>query len=53
MIDMDDPDHRKRRALVSKGFTPRQVADREARVRQISLELFSQRTRTHHTTDIG
>lgn len=23
MIDMDDPDHRKRRALVSKGFTPR------------------------------
>ena len=39
MIDMDDPDHRKRRALVSKGFTPRQVADRERRVREISVDL--------------
>ena len=39
MIDMDDPDHRKRRALVSKGFTPRRVANREARVREISVDL--------------
>jgi cytochrome P450 family 142 subfamily A polypeptide 1 len=39
MIDMDEPDHRKRRALVSKGFTPRRVADRERRVREISVEL--------------
>ncbi len=39
MIDMDDPDHRKRRALVSRGFTPRRVADREARVREISVDL--------------
>ena len=39
MIDMDDPDHKKRRALVSKGFTPRQVADRERRVREISVDL--------------
>jgi cytochrome P450 family 142 subfamily A polypeptide 1 len=39
MIDMDDPDHRKRRALVSKGFTPRRVADRERRVREISVDL--------------
>jgi cytochrome P450 family 142 subfamily A polypeptide 1 len=39
MIDMDDPDHRKRRALVSKGFTPRRVLDREARVREISVDL--------------
>jgi len=39
MIDMDDPDHRKRRALVSKGFTPRQVTDRERRVREISVDL--------------
>jgi len=39
MIDMDDPDHRKRRALVSKGFTPRQTADRERRVREISVDL--------------
>jgi len=39
MIDMDDPDHRKRRALVSKGFTPRRTSDREARVREISVDL--------------
>jgi cytochrome P450 family 142 subfamily A polypeptide 1 len=39
MIDMDDPDHKKRRALVSKGFTPRQTAERERRVREISIDL--------------
>lgn len=39
MIDMDDPDHRKRRALVSKGFTPRRVADREGRVREVCVDL--------------
>jgi cytochrome P450 family 142 subfamily A polypeptide 1 len=39
LIDMDDPEHKKRRALVSKGFTPRRVTDREARVRAVSVEL--------------
>jgi cytochrome P450 family 142 subfamily A polypeptide 1 len=39
MIDMDDPDHKKRRSLVSKGFTPRQVADRERRAREVSIDL--------------
>jgi cytochrome P450 family 142 subfamily A polypeptide 1 len=39
MIDMDDPDHLKRRALVSKGFTPRRVADRERRVRDVCIDL--------------
>jgi cytochrome P450 family 142 subfamily A polypeptide 1 len=39
MIDMDDPDHRKRRALVNKGFTPRRVQEREARVREIAVDL--------------
>ena len=39
MIDMDDPDHRKRRSLVSKGFTPRQVLDRERRAREVSIDL--------------
>jgi cytochrome P450 family 142 subfamily A polypeptide 1 len=39
MIDMDDPDHRKRRALVSKGFSPRRVLDHEPRIRQISADL--------------
>lgn len=39
MIDMDDPAHRKRRALVNKGFTPRRVQEREARIRAVSVEL--------------
>jgi cholest-4-en-3-one 26-monooxygenase len=39
MIDMDDPDHRKRRALVNKGFTPRRVLEREPRIREISIDL--------------
>lgn len=39
MINLDDPLHRKRRAIVNKGFTPRQVAGREERIRQICIEL--------------
>ncbi len=39
MIDMDDPEHKKRRSLVSKGFTPRRVLEREPRVREISVDL--------------
>ena len=39
MIDLDDPDHRKRRALVSKGFTPRRVLEREGRIRAVSIDL--------------
>jgi cytochrome P450 family 142 subfamily A polypeptide 1 len=39
MIDMDDPDHRKRRALVSRGFTPRRVQEREPRIREVSIDL--------------
>jgi cholest-4-en-3-one 26-monooxygenase len=35
MISMDDPEHAKRRRLVSKGFTPRRVADQEPRIREI------------------
>jgi cytochrome P450 family 142 subfamily A polypeptide 1 len=34
MIDMDDPDHQKRRKLVNKGFTPRRVRDSEPQVRE-------------------
>ncbi|HUY23397.1 MAG TPA: cytochrome P450 [Acidimicrobiales bacterium] len=33
MIDMDAPEHRKRRRLVSAGFTPQAVRDREGRIR--------------------
>jgi cytochrome P450 family 142 subfamily A polypeptide 1 len=39
MIDMDDPDHKKRRGLVNKGFTPRRVLEREGRIREVSVEL--------------
>ena len=39
MIDMDDPAHHKRRSLVSKGFTPRRVAEHEPRVRQICDDI--------------
>jgi cytochrome P450 family 142 subfamily A polypeptide 1 len=35
MIDMDDPDHIKRRLLVSRGFTPRRVRESEAEVREV------------------
>jgi cholest-4-en-3-one 26-monooxygenase len=33
MISMDDPDHQRRRSLVNRGFTPRQIADQEDTVR--------------------
>ena len=35
MIDQDDPVHRMRRKLVSKGFTPRRVLEQEASIREI------------------
>ena len=35
MIDMDDPQHWKRRKLVNKGFTPRRVRDSEAKIRAV------------------
>ena len=39
MIDMDNPAHLQRRSLVSKGFTPRRVAEHEPRVRQICHDI--------------
>jgi cytochrome P450 family 142 subfamily A polypeptide 1 len=39
MIDMDDPDHWKRRKLVNKGFTPKRVREQEPRVRAVVTEL--------------
>jgi len=33
MIDMDDPEHWKRRKLVNRGFTPARVRDREGDIR--------------------
>ena len=35
MIDMDDPDHLRRRKLVNRGFTPRRVRDQEARIAEV------------------
>src|SRR5215471_12765864 len=35
MIDMDDPEHWKRRKLVNKGFTPRRVRDSEETIREV------------------
>ena len=35
MNNYDDPEHRRRRGLVSQGFTPRRVADLEPRIREI------------------
>src|SRR5205085_1315218 len=33
MIDLDDPDHLRRRKLVNRGYTPRRIRDREDEVR--------------------
>jgi cytochrome P450 family 142 subfamily A polypeptide 1 len=39
MIDLDDPEHKKRRNLVNRGFTVRRVQEHEPRLREICVEL--------------
>jgi cytochrome P450 family 142 subfamily A polypeptide 1 len=39
MVDMDDPEHWKRRKLVSGGFTPRRVREQEASIRRTARLL--------------
>jgi cholest-4-en-3-one 26-monooxygenase len=39
MISMDDPEHSRRRKLVSKGFTPRRVRDHEQTIRRLCTEI--------------
>jgi cytochrome P450 family 142 subfamily A polypeptide 1 len=39
MIDMDAPEHRRRRRLVSAGFTPQAVREREPRIRAVCDEI--------------
>ncbi len=39
MINMDDPDHKRRRNLVNRGFTPRRLHDHEAKIRRICTRL--------------
>lgn len=35
MIDLDDPDHLRRRKLVNRGFTPQRVRDQEPRIVEV------------------
>ncbi|NLD76899.1 MAG: cytochrome P450 [Acidimicrobiales bacterium] len=35
MIDMDDPEHIRRRKLINKGFTPKRVREREQEIRDV------------------
>jgi cholest-4-en-3-one 26-monooxygenase len=39
MIDMDDPEHKLRRRLVSAGFTPRRVADQRGYLQRVCDEI--------------
>jgi len=39
MINMDDPQHVRRRRLVSSGFTPRRVQDQSAKVSEVCRDL--------------
>jgi cytochrome P450 family 142 subfamily A polypeptide 1 len=39
MIDMDDPEHWKRRKLVNRGFTPGRVRDSEQRIRDVANSI--------------
>ena len=39
MIDMDDPEHVRRRKLVNKGFTPRPVRDLETKINDVCDEI--------------
>ncbi|MBI3782011.1 MAG: cytochrome P450 [Deltaproteobacteria bacterium] len=39
MINLDDPDHKRRRALVNKGFTANRVRAHEPKVREICVDL--------------
>jgi cytochrome P450 family 142 subfamily A polypeptide 1 len=42
MIDMDDPDHLRRRKLVNKGFTPQRVRAQRGRIREVVDRLIDQ-----------
>jgi len=39
MINLDDPDHKRRRNLVNRGFTPKRLQDHEAKIRRICTKL--------------
>jgi cytochrome P450 family 142 subfamily A polypeptide 1 len=39
MINLDDPDHKRRRNLVNRGFTPKRLLEHEPKIRRISNQL--------------
>ncbi len=39
MINLDEPLHKRRRNIVNRGFTPRRVADQEAKLRALTRSL--------------
>ena len=41
LISLDPPEHGRLRGIVSRGFTPRRIADLEPRVRDVTDELFA------------
>jgi cholest-4-en-3-one 26-monooxygenase len=56
MIDMDDPEHWKRRKLVNKGFTPRRVRDSEDKIRDVCdaiIDTVCERGECDFVTDIA
>jgi cytochrome P450 family 142 subfamily A polypeptide 1 len=42
MINLDDPEHKRRRNLVNRGFTPRRVADHEKTIREVVSGLIDE-----------
>ena len=56
MIDMDDPEHFRRRKLVNKGYTPRRVREREGEVREACTQIIDavcERGECDFVTDIA
>jgi cytochrome P450 family 142 subfamily A polypeptide 1 len=48
MIDMDDPEHIRRRKLINKGFTPRRVREREEEIREVCNQIIDRALEKEH-----
>lgn len=56
MINLDDPEHKRRRNLVNRGFTPRRVEDHEKTIRNVVTDLIdevAERGRCEFVRDIA
>jgi cytochrome P450 family 142 subfamily A polypeptide 1 len=56
MIDMDDPEHWKRRKLVNRGFTPKRVRESEQKIRDVCdaiIDTVSERGECDFVRDIA